>query len=108
MTSILLLTRQSILSYAGAVILRIAYGHRVQSGRDHYVELAEELAHITTDAIQPGRWLVDSFPWRMWDFVLPYIIRLSQVFTQLDMFQSGSQGQGSKFGQRKRGYGATK
>jgi hypothetical protein len=29
------------------------------------------LAHITTDAIQPGRWLVDSFPWRMWDFVLP-------------------------------------
>jgi hypothetical protein len=45
-------------------VLRIAYGHIVESDDDKYVLLAEELAHITTAAIQPGKWLVDSFPYR--------------------------------------------
>ncbi|KAJ6602654.1 cytochrome P450 [Mycena vulgaris] len=53
----------AIRRYAGAVVLRIAYGHIVESDDDKYVLLAEELAHITTAAIEPGKWLVDSFPW---------------------------------------------
>ncbi|KAJ7046067.1 cytochrome P450 [Mycena alexandri] len=53
----------AIRRYAGSVVLRIAYGHVVESDDDKYVLLAEELAHITTAAIQPGKWLVDSFPY---------------------------------------------
>jgi hypothetical protein len=56
--------------YAGTVVLRIAYGHVVECDEDKYVLLAEELAHITAAAIQPGKWLVDSFPWRTFFFVL--------------------------------------
>ncbi|KAJ7479887.1 cytochrome P450 [Mycena latifolia] len=52
----------AIRRYAGAVVLRIAYGHIAERDDDKYVLLAEELAHITTAAIQPGKWLVDSFP----------------------------------------------
>ncbi|KAJ6602647.1 cytochrome P450 [Mycena vulgaris] len=55
----------AIRRYAGAVVLRIAYGHIVESDDDKYVLLAEELAHITTAAIEPGKWLVDSFPWHL-------------------------------------------
>ncbi|KAK6991801.1 cytochrome P450 [Favolaschia claudopus] len=52
----------AIRRYAGSVVLRIAYGHRVTSDDDLYVQLAEELSQITAAAIQPGRWLVDSLP----------------------------------------------
>ncbi|KAJ7112408.1 cytochrome P450 [Mycena crocata] len=46
----------------GSIVLRIAYGHIVAGGRDRFVDLAEELSKMTGEAIQPGRWLVDSFP----------------------------------------------
>ncbi|KAJ6577788.1 cytochrome P450 [Mycena capillaripes] len=50
--------------HSGAVTLQLAYGYKVKSysGDDHFVSLAEELATITTEASEPGRWLVDSFP----------------------------------------------
>ncbi|KAF8191118.1 cytochrome P450 [Mycena galopus ATCC 62051] len=46
----------------GSIVLRIAYGHIVTGAKDYFVDLAEELATMTGEAIQPGRWLVDSFP----------------------------------------------
>ncbi|KAJ7134309.1 cytochrome P450 [Mycena epipterygia] len=46
----------------GSIVLRIAYGHIVTGSSDYFVDLAEELAKMTGEAIQPGRWLVDSFP----------------------------------------------
>ncbi|KAJ6561796.1 cytochrome P450 [Mycena capillaripes] len=51
-----------IRAMTGAIVLRIAYGYIVKDGKDYYVDLAEELAKMTGEAIQPGRWLVDSFP----------------------------------------------
>lgn len=51
---------------AGAFTLRLAYGYEVQGGpgEDAFVNLAEELARVTGVASEPGRWLVDAFPWR--------------------------------------------
>ncbi|KAJ6510870.1 hypothetical protein C8R45DRAFT_921573 [Mycena sanguinolenta] len=50
--------------HSGAVTLQLAYGYKVNSylEDDHFVSLAEDLATITTEASEPGRWLVDSFP----------------------------------------------
>lgn len=50
---------------AGAFTLRLAYGYEVQGGpgEDAFVNLAEELARVTGVASEPGRWLVDAFPW---------------------------------------------
>ncbi|KAJ6510862.1 cytochrome P450 [Mycena sanguinolenta] len=50
--------------HSGAVTLQLAYGYKVKSylEDDHFVSLAEDLATITTEASEPGRWLVDSFP----------------------------------------------
>ncbi|KZT12005.1 cytochrome P450 [Laetiporus sulphureus 93-53] len=48
---------------AGAVTLKLAYGYTLTEGEDCYVTLAEKLAYITTEASEPGKWLVDSFPW---------------------------------------------
>ncbi|KZT10004.1 cytochrome P450 [Laetiporus sulphureus 93-53] len=47
----------------GAVALRIAYGYQVEDENDHFVALADELARITRDSLEPGRWLVDSLHW---------------------------------------------
>jgi hypothetical protein len=62
-SNILTLNRSSM---TGSIVLRIAYGYIVKDGKDYYVDLAEELAKTTGEAVQPGRWLVDSFPIRMW------------------------------------------
>ncbi|KAJ7490967.1 cytochrome P450 [Mycena latifolia] len=51
-----------IRAMTGSISLRLAYGYIVKGGKDYYVDLAEELANLTAEAIQPGRWLVDSFP----------------------------------------------
>lgn len=55
-------TMPRIRAMTGSIVLRIAYGHIVKGGRDYFVDLAEELSQMTGEAIQPGRWLVDSFP----------------------------------------------
>ncbi len=39
------------------------YGYDAQSPDDPYIALAQKLSRITTEAHEPGRWLVDSFPW---------------------------------------------
>ncbi|KAF8160344.1 cytochrome P450 [Mycena galopus ATCC 62051] len=50
--------------HSGAITLKLAYGYKVKSylEDDAFVSLAEDLATITTEASEPGRWLVDSFP----------------------------------------------
>ncbi|KAJ8087754.1 hypothetical protein AAF712_010543 [Marasmius tenuissimus] len=45
-----------------AVIMKIAYGYEVTSGKDHFIDVAEECAKISGLAMAPGRWLVDYYP----------------------------------------------
>ncbi|KAJ7274074.1 cytochrome P450 [Mycena rebaudengoi] len=53
----------AIRRFAGSVALFVAYGHVVEGDGDKYVLLAEELSQITAAATQPGKWLVDYFPY---------------------------------------------
>ncbi|CCM05472.1 uncharacterized protein FIBRA_07693 [Fibroporia radiculosa] len=55
--------REHIRRSVGAVALRLSYGFQHEDGIDHYINLADELAQITREALEPGRWLVDSLPW---------------------------------------------
>jgi hypothetical protein len=45
--------------------MRLVYGYKLWflTDPDHFVDLAEEIAQVTTESSEPGRWLVDSFPW---------------------------------------------
>lgn len=50
-------------SEAGAVILNIAYGYRVEPfGKDHLVHIANEALDEFAKATVPGAWLVDIIP----------------------------------------------
>lgn len=44
--------------------MKIAYGYPVTSDDDHFVEIAEESMRVGSLAGAPGKWLVDSLPWR--------------------------------------------
>lgn len=46
----------------GGFIMRIAYGIDVQSENDPFVKVAERLTNITTQAVIPGKFIVDSIP----------------------------------------------
>ncbi|KAF9033032.1 cytochrome P450 [Hymenopellis radicata] len=46
-----------------ATVMKQVYGYDAQSSDDPYIALAQKLSRITTEAHEPGRWLVDSFPW---------------------------------------------
>ncbi|EGN94381.1 hypothetical protein SERLA73DRAFT_96479 [Serpula lacrymans var. lacrymans S7.3] len=48
--------------YAGANILKVAYGWTVSGNDDYFVKIMEESIGIQAQATQPGRWLVDSYP----------------------------------------------
>ncbi|CAL1709588.1 unnamed protein product [Somion occarium] len=48
--------------YATAIIIEMAYGHRVVSDDDVYVEIAEGINKTITDAGTPGMTPVDVFP----------------------------------------------
>lgn len=53
-----------IRSWAGAIILEIAYGYRVTSNKDPLVEIAERTTVETVLGGSPGSMLVDFFPIR--------------------------------------------
>ncbi|KAJ7801882.1 cytochrome P450 [Mycena olivaceomarginata] len=50
-------------TYSGGTLLSIIYGIRYASRKDPHLALSEYSAHLTSEAIRPGRWLCDSFPW---------------------------------------------
>ncbi|KAF9529950.1 cytochrome P450 [Crepidotus variabilis] len=47
---------------AVGVIVKVAFGYRIESLSDSFVRIAEESSNITAQALAPGRWLVDYFP----------------------------------------------
>lgn len=49
---------------AAAIIMRIGYGYDVKSDDDHFVTIAEEALRVGSAAGAPGKWMVDSLPWR--------------------------------------------
>ncbi|KAF8209421.1 cytochrome P450 [Mycena galopus ATCC 62051] len=51
-----------IRSLAGRTLIRIAYGSFTDEEGDLLIGLAHELALLTDQAVEPGKWLVDSFP----------------------------------------------
>jgi hypothetical protein len=48
---------------SGASTLKVAYGVTIKDNSDPLIILAASLSRLTTVAAEPGRWLVDSFPW---------------------------------------------
>ncbi|CCO29706.1 O-methylsterigmatocystin oxidoreductase Short=OMST oxidoreductase [Rhizoctonia solani AG-1 IB] len=48
--------------YAGAVSIRIAYGHTARDFNDEFIQGAEEFMSAVSEAILPGRWLVETIP----------------------------------------------
>ncbi|KAJ7700780.1 hypothetical protein B0H17DRAFT_1128638 [Mycena rosella] len=53
---------------AAAVIMKIAYGYTVSRNNDHFVALAEEHMRLGSLVSAPGKWLVDSLPFRKYGF----------------------------------------
>ena len=47
---------------AGAIILRISHGYDVKWQNDPFIELAEQALDVFSISTQPGRFLVDIFP----------------------------------------------
>ncbi|KAF8872239.1 cytochrome P450 [Infundibulicybe gibba] len=47
---------------AAAIIMAIVYGHDISAMNDKFVLIAEEVADISTKAMLPGAWLVNTFP----------------------------------------------
>jgi cytochrome P450 len=47
---------------ATSVVLTLAYGYSVQDGSDALLKLARDASFTVEEAVQPGRWMVDSFP----------------------------------------------
>ncbi|KAG8679557.1 hypothetical protein FRC09_018897, partial [Ceratobasidium sp. 395] len=45
-----------------SISIRIAYGYKVQSTDDRFVESAEKFMAWLSDVTRPGRWMVDLFP----------------------------------------------
>ena len=52
------------LRYSASLILYLAYGHRVNSTEDKYVQLSETVVAGTIQAGNPGSHVVDLFPAR--------------------------------------------
>ena len=50
------------LRYSASLILHLAYGHRVNSTDDKYVQLSETVVSGTIQAGNPGSHVVDFFP----------------------------------------------
>ncbi|CAE6488094.1 unnamed protein product [Rhizoctonia solani] len=48
--------------YAGAVSIRIAYGHTARDFNDEFIQAAEEFMGALSEAILPGKWLVETIP----------------------------------------------
>ncbi|KIJ37779.1 hypothetical protein M422DRAFT_781573 [Sphaerobolus stellatus SS14] len=48
---------------AGSIILKLTYGLDCKRFNDPWIAMSEEVQRITAIATEPGRWLVDSFPW---------------------------------------------
>ncbi|KAL5531037.1 hypothetical protein ACEPAG_3913 [Sanghuangporus baumii] len=53
---------RNINSLPSAIILKLVYDYQIDYEDDYFVQLAEKLGRLTTEATDPGRWLVDSFP----------------------------------------------
>ncbi|KAJ7290010.1 cytochrome P450 [Mycena rebaudengoi] len=51
--------------YAGAVVLKVTYGYRIQqtdSDRDPWLERAAKMVHVFSEAAAPGAWICDIIP----------------------------------------------
>ncbi|KAH7334142.1 cytochrome P450 [Rhizoctonia solani] len=48
--------------YAGAVSIRIAYGHTARDFSDEFIQAAEAFMGVLSEAILPGKWLVETIP----------------------------------------------
>ena len=53
-----------VFSFSAAIIMRVAYGHRVVSEDDEFVRRADECGYIFSNSGPPGSTLVDLFPFR--------------------------------------------
>lgn len=62
-------------SLPAAMILKLVYGYNITGHNDRFIELAAQLSSITSESIEPGRWLVESFPICM----SPYSIERSEL-----------------------------
>jgi hypothetical protein len=51
-------------SNAGALVLRITYGYRVQEHNDPFINLTEQSIREVTLAASPTSWIVDYLPFR--------------------------------------------
>lgn len=49
-------------SWAGALVLKIAYGFDTKPGHDPLVEIVDEAMAQFADLVRPGAWLVDFIP----------------------------------------------
>ena len=49
---------------ATSLIIRLVYGIEVKDKDDELVRMAAEFSRLTTEVSLPGRWLVDSLPFR--------------------------------------------
>ncbi|KAG9080669.1 hypothetical protein FRC06_006294, partial [Ceratobasidium sp. 370] len=47
---------------AASIAIRIAYGYKVQSSDDRFVQIAEEMTTGFSDVITPAKWIVDMIP----------------------------------------------
>ncbi|KAG5651044.1 hypothetical protein H0H81_010078 [Sphagnurus paluster] len=50
--------------YSAAIIIEIAYGHRILTDNDPYVKIAEDVCHASAHSGPPGGTPVDIFPFR--------------------------------------------
>ena len=67
-------TSERHLRYSGSLILGLAYGHRVDSMDDKYVQLSETAVTGTIESGHPGSQLVDFFPARKSSFLVCSIL----------------------------------
>ncbi|QRV89140.1 cytochrome P450 family protein [Ceratobasidium sp. AG-Ba] len=47
---------------AASIAIRIAYGHKVETADDPFVQSAEEIMEAFSDVLSPGKWMVNMFP----------------------------------------------
>ncbi|KAG9080153.1 hypothetical protein FRC06_007007 [Ceratobasidium sp. 370] len=47
---------------SASIAVRMAYGHKVESLDDRFVQIAEEIMVAFSDALRPAKWAVDIFP----------------------------------------------
>ncbi|KZS88698.1 cytochrome P450 [Sistotremastrum niveocremeum HHB9708] len=48
--------------HSGGAILKSAYGYTVQPENDYFIGLIEDYAKLSSTGLNPGMWLVDSYP----------------------------------------------